>query len=161
MRAKDSASSAAPPTNAPSTSSWAIRPSTLSELTEPPYNILVWLAIFFLGIVFQPLLAQLPRPLEPIAARLQPTRRLVYKTVNDTNLHLHIFEPEGHSPTDRRPVFLAIHGGGWVNGNAQKFYPFADYFARLVSARSGWLRARRTVGPIADPLPVPFRQKSA
>lgn len=90
-----------------------------------------WLVAAILGIVSQPLLAELPRPLKPIAERLQPTRRLVYKTVNDTNLHLHVFEPEGHRAADRRPVFLAIHGGGWVGGNAKSFYPFADYFSQL------------------------------
>jgi acetyl esterase len=96
-----------------------------------------WLTVVILGVVAilgvaaQPLLAELPRPLEPIAAQLQPTRRLVYKTVNDTNLHLHIFEPKGHSSADQRPVFLAIHGGGWVSGSAKKFYPFANHFSQL------------------------------
>lgn len=75
--------------------------------------------------------AQLPRPLKPIADRLRPTRRVVYKTVGDRKLHLHLFEPEGHQPTDRRPVFLTIHGGGWTGRDARQFYPFAEYFSRL------------------------------
>ena len=73
--------------------------------------------------------APLNRVLVPIAEKLQPTRRIVYKTVADRSLHLHIFEPPGHQTTDRRPVFLAIHGGGWTGGNAQVFYPFAAHFA--------------------------------
>lgn len=72
---------------------------------------------------------QLERPLDPIAARLEPTRRVVYKTVGDRELSLHIFEPAGHRPTDRRPVFLAIHGGGWTGGEPRWFYPIADHFA--------------------------------
>jgi acetyl esterase/lipase len=67
--------------------------------------------------------------LTPIAKKAKFTRRVIYKTVGDRKLHLHIFEPEGHQPTDRRPVFLAIHGGGWTGGNAPGFYPFAEHFA--------------------------------
>ncbi len=74
--------------------------------------------------------APLNRVLVPIAEKLQPTRKVVYKTVADRDLHLHIFEPAGHKTTDRRPVFLAIHGGGWTGGNAQVFYPFAAHFAQ-------------------------------
>ena len=68
--------------------------------------------------------------LTPLATNSKPTRRVTYKTVGDRNLRLHIFEPEGHRPTDRRPVFLAIHGGGWTGGNAPGFYPFAQHFAK-------------------------------
>ncbi len=72
--------------------------------------------------------AQLNRPLEPIAAKLEPTHTVVYKQIRDRSLHLHIFEPNGHRPTDRRPAFLAIHGGGWTGGDARRFYPIADWF---------------------------------
>ena len=86
--------------------------------------------------------------LSPIVRKLKPTRQAVYKTVGDRKLHLHIFEPDGHQPTDRRPVLLAIHGGGWTGGNAPGFYPFAAHFAaqgmlgvsleyRLMSGRKG------------------------
>ncbi|MHC4878786.1 MAG: alpha/beta hydrolase [Planctomycetota bacterium] len=72
--------------------------------------------------------AQLQRPLEPIAAKLEPTRTVVYKQIGDRELHLHIFEPDGHKSNDRRPAFLTIHGGGWTGGNARRFYPIADWF---------------------------------
>lgn len=67
--------------------------------------------------------------LTPLAANLKPQRSVVYKTVDGRELRLHIFEPDGHQPGDRRPVFLAIHGGGWTGGNAEQFYPFAAHFA--------------------------------
>lgn len=73
--------------------------------------------------------APLNSVLTPLARQMTPTRTVVYKTVGDRKLHLHIFEPDGHQPDDRRPVFLAIHGGGWTGGNAQQFYPFASHFA--------------------------------
>ncbi len=74
--------------------------------------------------------AQLARPLDPIAAKLEPPRTVVYKQVGDRSLHLHVFEPDGHKPSDRRPAFLAIHGGGWTGGDARRFYPIADWFRR-------------------------------
>lgn len=74
--------------------------------------------------------APLKSVLTPLAESLRPTRSLVYKTAGDRPLHLHVFEPPGHKSTDRRPVMLAIHGGGWTGGNAATFFPFADYFAK-------------------------------
>lgn len=65
-----------------------------------------------------------------LAARLEPTRKIVYKTVGDRELRLHIFEPAGHQKTDRRPCFLGIHGGGWTGGEARRFYPYGDHMAR-------------------------------
>lgn len=73
--------------------------------------------------------SRLNRILGPIAETLKPTRRVVYKTIGKRKLHLHIFEPPGHRQSDRRPVFLAIHGGGWTGGNSRSFYPFAAHFA--------------------------------
>ena len=68
------------------------------------------------------------RPLDPIAAVLQPTRTLTYKQIDDIDLKMHVFEPVGHLASDRRSVFLIIHGGGWAGGNPRRCYPFADYF---------------------------------
>jgi len=73
----------------------------------------------------------LERPLEPIAAALEPTRTVVYKTVGDRPIELHIFDPPGFKPTDRRPVYLTIHGGGWTGRTPRYFYPFAKHFAEL------------------------------
>lgn len=72
--------------------------------------------------------AQLERVLDPIAAELEPDRTITYKTVGDRELKLHVFEPEAHKSSDKRPVFLIIHGGGWVNGEPRWFYPIADKF---------------------------------
>ncbi|MDY0165361.1 MAG: alpha/beta hydrolase [Thermoguttaceae bacterium] len=66
-----------------------------------------------------------------IAATLEPTRKIVYKTVVDRELHLHVFEPDGFAPDDRRPCFLIIHGGGWRGMSPRRMYPFAAHFAKL------------------------------
>ena len=66
-----------------------------------------------------------------LAAKLEPTRVVVYKKVGDRQLHLNIFEPEGLQPSDRRACFLTIHGGGWTGLEPRRQYPFAAHFARL------------------------------
>ena len=75
--------------------------------------------------------AQRQRVLDPIAAKLEPTRKVVYKKVGDRELLLHIFEPEGHQPSEKRAVLLGIHGGGWTGGEPRRFYPIADRFRKL------------------------------
>ena len=52
--------------------------------------------------------------LDAIAAALEPSRQVVYKTVNGRELYLHVFEPDGWAAGDRRSCFLVIHGGGWA-----------------------------------------------
>jgi acetyl esterase/lipase len=55
---------------------------------------------------------------------------LVYREVDGRSLRLHTFYPEDHSASDRRPVVVGIHGGGWTSGSPELFYPHARYFAR-------------------------------
>lgn len=69
------------------------------------------------------------RVLQHAAAQLEPDRKVVYKTVGDRQLELHMFEPKGGAKKSR-PVFLIIHGGGWAGGAPRKFYPVAEHFAR-------------------------------
>lgn len=71
------------------------------------------------------------RPLDAVADALEPTRTVVYKKTGGRELTLHIFDPRGHRPEDRRPVFLTIHGGGWTGRTPRYFYPFAKHFADL------------------------------
>jgi acetyl esterase/lipase len=66
-----------------------------------------------------------------LAAKLEPTRVVVYKTVGDRDLHLNIFEPQGFRRSDRRACFLTIHGGGWTGLEPRRQYPFAAHFAKL------------------------------
>ena len=61
--------------------------------------------------------------------RPQPTRTVVYKTVGDVELKLHVFEPAGHQASDQRPAIVFFFGGGWVGGSPSQFYPHAAYLA--------------------------------
>ncbi len=69
------------------------------------------------------------RYLEQVAAKLSPSRKVVYKSVGQRSLYLHIFDPEGFKEEDRRPAFVTFHGGGWSGMTPRNFYPFAKAFA--------------------------------
>lgn len=57
----------------------------------------------------------------------------VYKTAGSRDIELHIFYPEGYSPTatDPYPVALSFHGGGWNEGPIEWGYGDAQYLAGL------------------------------
>ena len=68
------------------------------------------LASFAFAISAPTASAQAHRPLEPIAAKLQPTRTVVYKTVGTRQLHLHIFDLKlFQQAMDRTHAFLQTH----------------------------------------------------
>jgi len=69
--------------------------------------------------------------IDELAAKLEPTRTVAYKTVGDRELHLDLFEPVDHKPSDRRACFVFIHGGGWTSGNPRRMYTYCDHFAKL------------------------------
>jgi acetyl esterase/lipase len=66
-----------------------------------------------------------------IAAKLEPTRRVIYKTIGGRELRLDFFEPAWLKPEDRRPAFVTLHGGGWGAGEPRAMYPWAAHCAEL------------------------------
>jgi acetyl esterase/lipase len=55
---------------------------------------------------------------------------MLYKTVGETKLHLHVFTPpRGHTPDDRRPAIVFFHGGGWFGGAPKQFFPHCEHLA--------------------------------
>ena len=70
---------------------------------------------------------------QPTAGRekmtIEPDRELVYKTVDKTQLKLHVFEPKGLQPTDKRPAVVFFFGGGWSAGTPKQFYQQAQILA--------------------------------
>jgi acetyl esterase/lipase len=74
-----------------------------------------------------------PKPLDAVgqrAAKLEPSKTVVYKRVGDRELRMHVFLPAGWQASDKRPCFLTIHGGGWTGGEPRRMYPFAAHFAK-------------------------------
>lgn len=70
-------------------------------------------------------------PVREMAAKLEPSRQVVFKVSDNRELYLHVFEPDDWRPRDRRACLLVIHGGGWGGGEPRRMYPFADHFRRL------------------------------
>ena len=79
-------------------------------------------------------------PVDAIAVTLEPAKRIVFKTVQETRgdtslesreLYLHVFNPAGWQVGQKRSCFVVIHGGGWAGGVPRRMYPFASHFAKL------------------------------
>ena len=81
----------------------------------------LWLTMAFTAMIPAQIIAQDQKP--------QPTRKILYRTVGDVKLHLHVFEPKGHKPTDQRPAIVFFFGGGWNGGNPNQFYTHCAYLA--------------------------------
>lgn len=98
----------------------------------------VFSSLLFVAAIGHFVYAQTPatptRPkqiIEELAAKLEPTRVVAYKTVGDRELHLHLFEPKGLRADDRRSCFVFIHGGGWTGGEPRRMYTYCDHFSKL------------------------------
>jgi acetyl esterase len=63
------------------------------------------------------------------AADAVPDEKLTYKTAGEVELQLHIFKPENHKTTDRKPCIVFFFGGGWVGGSPSQFYPHCRYLS--------------------------------
>lgn len=87
-------------------------------------------------IVLLPLLVQ--------AADYQPDKVLDYKTIDDTVLKLHLFQPDDHQLSDLRPAIVFFFGGGWSGGSPKQFYEQANHFSKLgIVAISAEYRVKR------------------
>ncbi len=65
------------------------------------------------------------------AAGPTPDAQKVYKKVGDVKLKLHIFNPEGHKASDKKPAIVFFFGGGWNGGSPSQFFPQCDHLAKL------------------------------
>lgn len=76
----------------------------------------------------------------------------VYKETADGPLHLYLLKPAGWKPTDRRPVIVFFHGGGWVGGPLTQFNEQSRYFAShglvCIQVEYRLLPVKTTIPPI-------------
>lgn len=73
-------------------------------------------------------LAQNP-PVPPQPLSLEGAVSHVYKSINGTELRLHVFSPPNHSSSMSRPAILFFFGGGWTQGSVEQFAPQSKYLA--------------------------------
>jgi len=114
-----------------------------SEIGHATENVLAQVAkrigpIVVAIIVCQSLSAAAEQPTKKAAKRrasdnkplqFEGARAEVFKTLGDTKLTLHIFEPEGHTTKDQRPAAVFFFGGGWNGGSPKQFEPHCRYLA--------------------------------
>ena len=67
-------------------------------------------------------------------------KEVVYKTIGERKLKMHVDFPPGWKKTDTRPVIVFFFGGGWNGGSVNAFARQAEYFASrgLVCARADY-----------------------
>jgi|GEM_PF-314872 len=65
----------------------------------------------------------------PAKPTLPGARTEIYKTVDGNQLPIHIYEPKGHQPGDKRPAIVFFFGGGWKNGSPGQFEQHCKYLA--------------------------------
>jgi acetyl esterase len=54
---------------------------------------------------------------------------VVYKTIGDVELKLHIFKTPEWDAKESSPAIVFFFGGGWVSGNPKQFYHQCEHFA--------------------------------
>ena len=75
--------------------------------------------------------------------KIMPDKTLVYKSIEDVELKLHIFKPQGHQASDKRAAIIFFFGGGLNTGEPSQFYPHCEYLAsRGMVAMSAAYRVR-------------------
>ena len=63
-------------------------------------------------------------------AAFQPSETHVYREVGSTSLELHLFRPSSaDGDGELRPAVLFFHGGSWIRGGPQRFFPHAKELA--------------------------------
>ncbi len=62
-------------------------------------------------------------------AETKPDTTIVYKTIGDVELAMHIFFPPNHKVTNKTPAIVFFHGGGWNSGGPEHFYSQCEYLA--------------------------------
>ncbi len=51
----------------------------------------------------------------------------VYKTIDNTDLRLYMFEPKQDKQKGPKPAIVFFHGGGWRSGPPSQFFPHCKY----------------------------------
>jgi acetyl esterase/lipase len=64
-----------------------------------------------------------------VHAAPKPDETVVYKTIGDAELTLHIFNPPNHESTNKSPAIIFFFGGGWITASPRQFYNQSMYLA--------------------------------
>lgn len=84
----------------------------------------VWIATIAVALVIGNAMAEE----EQAVPGTRPAKTLVYKTIGDVKLQLHVFLPTEGTPANA-PAVVFFFGGGWTGGTPTQFYEQCKYFA--------------------------------
>jgi len=56
-------------------------------------------------------------------------KEIVYQTIGEAELKLHLFETRGRDRPTRVPAIVFFFGGGWRSGTPEQFFPHCRYLA--------------------------------
>ncbi|QEF98056.1 Acetylxylan esterase precursor [Stieleria maiorica] len=98
--------------------------------------------------IFVCLLALLSSPLGFAAeAKPQPDETVVYKTIDDVSLSMHVFKPAESDAETPRAAIVFFFGGGWNGGTPSQFYGQSRALADLgMVAMCAEYRVKKTHG---------------
>ena len=84
-------------------------------------------------------------------AKIVPNEVVVYKTIGDAELKLHVFERADHKAADQSPAVVFFFGGGWRVGHPGQFYEQAQFLADkgVVCFSANYrVKSRNNVSPV-------------
>jgi len=86
--------------------------------------------VIFLTCIFAVVLSAVASELQINSqeTKIKP-KLVVYKTIGEVELKLHVFEPPKRDTKELLPAIVFFFGGGWVGGNPDQFYHQCDYLA--------------------------------
>jgi len=107
----------------------ALANQILSEINAMIFKTCLRFGVLFIGALL--FAVSFSATVSPIASaqELAPDAVKPYKTVGGVELKLHIFQPDGHQATDKRPAIVFFFGGGWTGGTPKQFYEQARFLA--------------------------------
>ena len=89
-------------------------------------KIILIVLTFLVVTVFSVTAAE--RQSKPKKDTVRPTL-VVYKTIGEVELKLHVFEPSERDSKELSPAIVFFFGGGWVGGTPKQFYHQCEHFA--------------------------------
>lgn len=82
-----------------------------------------------------------------VFSQIKPDATVVYKTIGDVELSIHMFYPDGHDMDNKTPAIVFFHGGGWNGGSPEHFYGQCQYLAsRGMVCMSAQYRTKKANG---------------
>ena len=76
------------------------------------------------------IICMLPFVASAQVVKLEGAKVHQYKQVGETKLFLHVYNPDGHKDSDRKPAIVFFFGGGWNGGTPKQFEPHCQYLSQ-------------------------------